>query len=103
MRSQDLPAIEQEVAAIWTEFLRVPDIGVDDDFFDLGGTSLALISVVMTMGERFKLPLDTSIVLEGATIGSLAAAVHRQMTERDRAEGNASRNIMVEPVAVPGG
>jgi len=103
MRSQDLPAIEQEVAAIWTEFLRVPDIGVDDDFFDLGGTSLALISVVMTMGERFKLPLDTSIVLEGATIGSLAKAVQRQMAERDRAEGNAARNMVVEAVAVPGG
>jgi hypothetical protein len=31
-------------------------VGIDDDFFDLGGTSLALITVVMEMGKRFNLP-----------------------------------------------
>jgi len=73
--------IEQTVAEIWSEILKVGEIGVHDDFFDLGGDSLALISVVMMMGERFKLPLDTSIVTEGATIASLANCVSRRLSE----------------------
>ena len=77
MRSQDMGEIERTVAEIWREFLPVSELDVDDDFFDLGGTSLALISVVMRMGERFGIPLDTSIVVEGATIASLARCVQR--------------------------
>jgi acyl carrier protein len=73
--------IEETVAEIWSEILKVGEIGVHDDFFDLGGDSLALISVVMMMGERFKLPLDTSIVTEGATIASLANCVSRRLSE----------------------
>lgn len=76
--------IEQTVAEIWSEILKVGDIGVHDDFFDIGGDSLALISVVMMMGERFKLPLDTSIVTEGATIASLANCVSRKFSEVDQ-------------------
>lgn len=81
MRSQELADIEQAVAQIWAEFLTVDEIDIHDDFFELGGTSLALISVVMRMGERFGIPLDTSIVVEGATIASLAKCVHRYASD----------------------
>jgi amino acid adenylation domain-containing protein len=66
---------EEAVAEIWAQILGVSKIGLEDDFFDLGGTSLGLITVVMKMSERFALPLDTSIVTEGATVRALAQAV----------------------------
>jgi acyl carrier protein len=81
IQSQDLKDIERAVAEIWREFLSADEIDVDDDFFELGGTSLALISVVMRMGERFGIPLDTSIVVEGATIASLAKCVQRYASD----------------------
>ena len=67
--------IQRTVAEIWSEVLQIEDIGIDDDFFDLGGTSLGLITVVMRMADRLALPLDTSIVLEGATIAALTKGV----------------------------
>jgi len=57
--------VEQAVAEIWESTLGVSKVGIDDDFFDLGGTSLALINTVMEMSKRFDLPLDTSIVAGG--------------------------------------
>jgi acyl carrier protein len=80
MQPLTLAEIERAVTEIWAEFVPVDGIEPEDDFFDLGGTSLALISVVMRMGERFRIPLDTSIVVEGATVASLARCV-RRMTE----------------------
>ena len=77
MPPQTLAEIERAVTEIWAEFVPVDGIDADDDFFDLGGTSLALISVVMRLGERFRIPLDTSIVVEGATVASLARCVQR--------------------------
>jgi aspartate racemase len=66
--------IEQVVAEIWASALGVSEVGVNDDFFDLGGTSLALINVVVEMSKRLGIPLDTSIVTRGATVNALAQA-----------------------------
>ncbi len=47
-------ATEREVAAIWSEVLKLaPDaVGIDDNFFDLGGQSLLAIQVQSRLGER---------------------------------------------------
>ena len=36
---------EHELLKIWQEVLKIPNIGVDDDFFELGGTSLQALMV----------------------------------------------------------
>jgi amino acid adenylation domain-containing protein len=73
------PSVERAVAEIWESTLGVSKVGINDDFFDLGGTSLALINIVMEMSKRFDLPLDTSIVTGGATVSALAQAVKEKM------------------------
>jgi len=78
MRTEELTSFEQAVGEFWSEILKKDGIGIHDDFFDLGGTSQQLIHVVSKMGERFSLPLDTNIVLEGVTIASLAKSVQRR-------------------------
>jgi syringomycin synthetase protein SyrB1 len=72
--NQQAPSVEQVVAEIWASALGVSEVGVNDDFFDLGGTSLALINVVVEMSKRLGIPLDTSIVTRGATVNALAQA-----------------------------
>ncbi len=71
--SQD--PVEQLVAEIWATTLGVSRVGLNDDFFDLGGTSLSLINIVLEISKKFALPLDTSIVAGGATVSALARAV----------------------------
>ncbi len=52
--------MERQLADIWTEVLGIEDIGVHDNFFDIGGNSLSairLFSAVRSMtGERLQLP-----------------------------------------------
>jgi amino acid adenylation domain-containing protein len=67
--------VEGTIAEIWALILGVRNVDVEDDFFDLGGTSLGLINVVAEMSKRFGLPLDTSVVTRGATVRALAQAV----------------------------
>lgn len=67
--------IEEAIVDIWRSILGAKDVGLDDEFFDLGGTSLELINVVVEMGKRFGIPLDASIVAGGATVAALSRAV----------------------------
>ncbi len=44
---------EKEIAAVWRDVLGLEKIGIDDEFFDLGGDSFKAIKVVRRMGNSF--------------------------------------------------
>ncbi len=66
---------QDTISAIWEDVLQQKGIGLQDDFFDLGGTSLDLIRVFGQVNERFGLSLDGSVLDDEATIQRLAQAV----------------------------
>ncbi|WP_443092839.1 amino acid adenylation domain-containing protein [Anaeromyxobacter diazotrophicus] len=68
------PATPAEVALarIWAEVLNVPEIGVDDDFFALGGDSILSIQIVARAREA-GLHLTPRQVFETPTVAGLAA------------------------------
>ncbi|MFM7850567.1 MAG: phosphopantetheine-binding protein, partial [Flammeovirgaceae bacterium] len=47
-------SFEQAIADVWTEVLNVSAIGVNDNFFDLGGDSVKAIRAVLKINERIK-------------------------------------------------
>lgn len=66
------------VRAVWMEVLgndAAAGPGLEDDFFEIGGTSLSLITVVAKLSERFGVELPTAVVVDGATIAALANSV----------------------------
>ncbi len=66
---------QQAITDIWEDILQQKGIGLTDDFFDLGGTSLDLIRVFGRVNETFNLSLDGSMLGDEATIEQLAKTV----------------------------
>jgi amino acid adenylation domain-containing protein/non-ribosomal peptide synthase protein (TIGR01720 family) len=64
---------EKTLAGIWCQVLGVHDVGIHDDFFDLGGDSILSIQV-MTEARRAGVALIPRQVFEHRTIAELAAA-----------------------------
>ncbi|MFF7457091.1 SDR family NAD(P)-dependent oxidoreductase [Kitasatospora sp. NPDC008115] len=64
------PATEQEeaVAALWREVLGVEEVGVDDDFFALGGHSLAAVQINTRIQGRFGTELDLRDFFHSPTV-----------------------------------
>jgi len=77
----DINATERGVLDIWEEILLKKGIKVDDDFFDLGGTSLALLRMLTLVNEKFECPLDASVLAEGATIKVIANSLAGNLKE----------------------
>jgi amino acid adenylation domain-containing protein len=81
--------VEEMLLGIWTEVLGVEDIGLDDDFFDLGGHSLLVIYALARIRDVFHVELPVRLMFEKRTpaeqaheIGlasstAVAAAIHR--------------------------
>ncbi|HTX04526.1 MAG TPA: amino acid adenylation domain-containing protein, partial [Steroidobacteraceae bacterium] len=66
---------ERRLAAIWSEVLRAPLIGRDDDFFALGGHSLLALQVVARIRDLFRIELPLKELFDHPTLQSLAACM----------------------------
>jgi amino acid adenylation domain-containing protein len=78
---------ERVIAAAWAEVLGVERVGVDDDFFALGGHSLKATQVVVRAKEALGVPLEVRSMFEHATVRALAA-------EADRLRGDQLAHVL---------
>jgi amino acid adenylation domain-containing protein len=79
--------VEQELAALWREVLGVEMVGIDDDFFALGGHSLMATQLVSRINAAYAIDLPLRRVLEAPTVAELAIAVAtRQAEEQEEGE-----------------
>jgi acyl carrier protein len=70
---------EQVMARIWAEALDVPRVGVEDDFFLLGGDSLFSLAITAKVNAVFDVALTPRDVLTGRTISALAELVEEKV------------------------
>lgn len=67
--------LETEIAGIWEEILGLPSIGPDEDFFELGGTSLHAARVVTKTRAAFGVRLSAQTLFEHPTLAGFAVQV----------------------------
>lgn len=70
--------IERKIGGWWQELLGVDGVGLDQDFFDLGGQSLVAVRLVAKIKNTYQVELGLSTLFEARTIRQLAALVDRR-------------------------
>lgn len=64
--------MERAIATIWQEVLNLDKVGINDNFFDLGGHSLLMVQVKQKLGSVLKQELSIVELFQHPTIHSLA-------------------------------
>ena len=64
--------LEREISAIWCDILGLSQVGIDDNFFDVGGSSLRAVQVVARLRQELKADLSLVHLFEKPTVRSLA-------------------------------
>lgn len=89
---QELDKVEQELASIWSEVLQVSKIGLEDNFFFLGGSSLLVTRVIAKIKQRFNLELPVRDVFANPVLQSLAGFLKTTLGESEQQSLRAIRS-----------
>jgi amino acid adenylation domain-containing protein len=83
--------LQREIANVWQQVLRAERVGIDDNFFEIGGHSLKATQIVARLHRRLGVEIALKEVFRHPTIRALAAAI----------EGRARRGYEPIPSAPP--
>ena len=93
-RAAELPAgrshLEYALRDLFAQLLKIDEIGMDDDFLELGGDSLIAQQLLSEVATRLGATLPTSTLVEAPTVTALAARI-----------ATAQRNLPTHPTCVP--
>jgi len=81
-----LSPIEQIVAGIWSDVLRLPAVGRQGNFFNLGGHSLLVTQVLARVREHLKVELPVRSLFEAPTVEQFARLLEEQLSRGGQSE-----------------
>lgn len=72
---------EEKLVAIWSEVLGVEQVGIHDNFFQLGGDSILAAKMVNRIREAMHVELSFAIFFQQPTVASMAATITQTQAE----------------------
>ena len=74
---------ERKLIEIYKNILHVKDIGIENDFFDMGGHSLLLTKLIFTLREEFNIDLPLRVGITETTVLKMAAVIDQYSNAHD--------------------
>jgi thioesterase domain-containing protein/acyl carrier protein len=69
--------LEKTLVGIWAEVLGVQQVGLDGDFFDLGGHSLVGVRLLAKIKKIYQVNLELAVLFEARTVRQLADVIRK--------------------------
>ncbi|WP_160672477.1 non-ribosomal peptide synthetase [Clostridium sp. C8-1-8] len=69
--------IEKALESLWSQILGVNKIGIDDDFFTLGGHSLKAMQIAAAIQKQYKVELSVGDIFNNSTLRKLGKYIEK--------------------------
>lgn len=70
--------LELRLVTIWSDALKLDQVGIEDNFFDLGGDSIAAVRVISRVQRELDAPLGLAALFDAPTVAGLAERLREQ-------------------------
>ena len=99
-------SLEYQLVSLWERVLGTQPIGIDDNFFDLGGHSLLSLVLMSEIEEQTGIYLSVTSLFEGPTIAQLAELLRQRRADLPvsplvniRSEGQGAPLYLIHPIS----
>jgi polyketide synthase PksJ len=83
--SKELNPTQKRIAKIWEDLIKTSNISLNDNFFDIGGTSLIAIRAVERIEKEFKIKLSARVFFDCPKIKCMAEHIDSKISEKSPA------------------
>ncbi len=73
---------ERWLAEVWREVLGVQQLGVEDNFFDIGGHSLLAVQIMERIRQQYGQEIPLAMLFEAGTVAALGRVIDEQRAAR---------------------
>jgi amino acid adenylation domain-containing protein len=74
---------EKKLVKIWESILKLDKIGIEDDFFEIGGHSMIAMTMIIKIEKEFGIRLPLASLFERSTVRTLAELIDRDSKETE--------------------
>jgi acyl carrier protein len=74
--------LQSAIAGAWQDVLGIEPIGIEDDFFDMGGDSLMAARTTARLSELFPVEVPVSAMFQAPTVRALADLIRALLIEK---------------------
>ena len=89
--------IESQLIKVWEDLLGIQPIGVQDDFFELGGNSLLAVRLFADIEHKFAQKLPLAALFPSATIAAIAQIIQEEKVLENTPKANYSSLVEIQP------
>jgi len=90
-----LTSIEGEIVQMFKEALRVKKVSLQDNFFSLGGDSIAATQIVLQIEDSFRVSVTLPEFYLAPSIETLAIRIHeKQAHQTNEHDGDAEEGVL---------
>jgi acyl-CoA synthetase (AMP-forming)/AMP-acid ligase II len=75
-------AIERTLTGIWSEVLGVNRVGIQEDFFELGGNSIKATQIASRVRAIFRVELPLTAAIEAHTVADMAVVITENIAKK---------------------
>ncbi len=86
--------IEKELQILWSNLFSLKNIGIQENFFDLGGTSLLASQLVSIINSKFSVNLLIESIFKYPTIYLLSQYIQNQIEQKNQKENNQKSSLI---------
>ncbi|WP_338676005.1 amino acid adenylation domain-containing protein [Streptomyces sp. SCSIO 30461] len=88
--------LHRTMSELWAEALGLSHVGVDDDFFDLGGNSMTALALAARISESMDRRVPPHLVWSARTVRALTAAIREHATPEPQNTEAAERRVRLQ-------
>ena len=92
-------AIELQLVEVWKQVLRLKSLGINNNFFRLGGHSLTAITLINAINRKLGLALPTKVIFERQTVKEMCAEIQRMESFKGDFEVGIIKKVMKPKIA----
>lgn len=86
------------VATLWSNALGLREVGIEDDFFELGGNSLVAVQLGSKLRQRYDLELPMAALFDKPTVRDLAAFIEQELMAKVEAMSDAEAAALLDMI-----